>query len=188
MSQLAENQLHGNWVLIGINLMFIPNIIMLHFCRYQTLLWSRHAVPCTRCCEKRTRTTTRWAWTRPQCPLATCHSSSTSRRMCSGTAPSPWWAHSLSSFTCWIQTRLMPIPVHFVLKMGFSWHRCGSRGGGPGGPGPPWPPILRPKFLPAPRLRCAMSAKSRLAPPYTNPGSAPVTVNILFIKINLLKH
>ena len=29
---------------------------------------------------------------------------------------------------------------------------------------PPWPPILRPKFCPSLRLRCAMSAKSRLGP------------------------
>ena len=39
--------------------------------------------------------------------------------------------------------------------------------GGPWGPTPPpWAPILRPKFLPPPRLRCAMSAKFGLPPPH----------------------
>ena len=45
-----------------------------------------------------------------------------------------------------------------------STSRCGSRGG-LGARAPPWPPILRPKFLPLPQLRCAMSAKSRSGPP-----------------------
>ena len=44
--------------------------------------------------------------------------------------------------------------------------RCGSRGA-LGARAPPRPPTLRPKFLPPPRLRCAMSAKFRLPPPLT---------------------
>ena len=42
--------------------------------------------------------------------------------------------------------------------------RCGSPATPPP---PPRPLILRPKFLPLPRFRCAMSPKSRLPPPLT---------------------
>ena len=60
----------------------------------------------------------------------------------------------------------------FSSRLNFSWprsiswekFRCGSREGALG-PAPPRPPILRPKFLPLPRLRCAMSAKISLGPP-----------------------
>ena len=67
--------------------------------------------------------------------------------------------YSLSSHLRRLNLNLLPYIVVVLVEV-----TGADLGRGPGGPPPPPTPILRPKFLPPPRLRCTMSAKSRPPP------------------------